>query len=326
MRDFWEEEPCGSEHAGAPEGSPEFFAEVERTRNELDPYITRFADFEGAKGKRFLEIGVGLGTDFIRFVRAGAIATGVDLTEHAVQLVRRRLELEGLQGEVVVADAETLPFEDGSFDRIYSWGVLHHTPDTGRAVREAIRVTKPGGQVCVMLYARHSWVAYGMWVRHALLAGKPFRSLAAVLSAHMESEGTKGYTKTRDAGALLRAGEAADRQGAHLVRRPDRGAAREDDRQPARLEPRRARPKASRLAPRRAGQQHLSHPREPLPWPVRGDAAQQAAIRPRRVIERHDLVHRQAAPGKNVDQLVHGVLVVMAGERRLGVVHVGHPR
>jgi SAM-dependent methyltransferase len=194
VRDFWEEEPCGSEHAAAPEGSPEFFAEVERTRNELDPYIARFADFEGAKGKRILEIGVGLGTDFIRFVRAGAIATGVDLTEHAVQLVHRRLELEGLEGDVLVADAETLPFEDGKFDRIYSWGVLHHTPDTGRAVREAIRVTKPGGQLCVMLYARHSWVAYGMWVRHALLAGRPLRSLADVLSAHMESEGTKGYT------------------------------------------------------------------------------------------------------------------------------------
>ena len=194
MRDFWEEEPCGSEHAGAPEGSPEFFAEVERTRDELDPYIARFADVEGAKGKRLLEIGVGLGTDFIRFVRAGAIATGVDLTEHAVQLVRRRLELEGLQGEVVVADAESLPFEDGTFDRIYSWGVLHHTPDTGRAVQEAIRVAKPGARLCVMLYARHSWVTYGMWARHALLAGRPFRSLADVLSAHMESEGTKAYT------------------------------------------------------------------------------------------------------------------------------------
>lgn len=194
MRDFWEEEPCGSEHAVAPEGSPEFFAEVERTRDELDPYISRFADFEGAKGTRVLEIGVGLGTDFIRFVRAGAIATGVDLTEHAVQLVRRRLELEGLQGKVVVADAESLPFEDGTFDRIYSWGVLHHTPDTGRAVQEAIRVAKPGGRMCVMLYARHSWVTYGMWARHALLAGRPFRSLADVLSAHMESEGTKGYT------------------------------------------------------------------------------------------------------------------------------------
>jgi len=45
-----------------------------------------------------------------------------------------------------------------------------------------------------MLYARHSWVTYGMWVRHALLAGKPWRGLAAVLSGHMESPGTTAYT------------------------------------------------------------------------------------------------------------------------------------
>jgi ubiquinone/menaquinone biosynthesis C-methylase UbiE len=196
VRDFWEEEPCGSEHADAPEGSPEFFVEVERTRDELDPYIARFADFEGAKGKRVLEIGVGLGTDFVRFVRAGAIATGVDLTEHAVELVRRRLELEGLEAEVRTADAESLPFADGSFDRVYSWGVLHHTPDTTRAINEATRVLRPGGDACVMLYARHSWIAYGMWVRHALLAGRPWRGLASVLAEHMESEGTKGFTNS----------------------------------------------------------------------------------------------------------------------------------
>lgn len=195
VRDFWEEEPCGSEHAGAPEGSPEFFAEVDHTRDELDPYITRFADFEGAKGKRVLEIGVGLGTDFIRFVRAGAIATGVDLTEHAVELVQRRLALEGLEAEVRTADAENLPFEGDSFDRVYSWGVLHHTPDTTKAIDEAMRVLRPGGEACVMLYARHSWIAYGMWVRHALLAGRPWRGLASVLAEHMESEGTKGFTK-----------------------------------------------------------------------------------------------------------------------------------
>jgi ubiquinone/menaquinone biosynthesis C-methylase UbiE len=168
---------------------------VERVRDELDPYIARFADFEGARGKRLLEIGVGLGTDFVRFVRAGAIATGVDLTEHAVALVRRRLELEGLDADLQTADAESLPFEDQSFERVYSWGVLHHTPDTGRAVREAIRVLRPGGDLCVMLYARHSWVSYGMWTRHALLGGRPWRSLADVLAAHMESEGTKGFTK-----------------------------------------------------------------------------------------------------------------------------------
>lgn len=195
VRDFWEADPCGSEHTHAPEGSAEFFAEVERTRYELEPYIAAYADFAGSKGRRVLEIGVGLGTDFVQFARAGAHVTGVDLTDHAVQLVRKRLELDGLEGEVQRADAEALPFEDAAFDRVYSWGVLHHTPDTQKSVNEAIRVLRPGGELCVMLYGRHSWVAYGMWIRHALLAGKPRRSLADVLSAHMESEGTKAYTK-----------------------------------------------------------------------------------------------------------------------------------
>src|SRR2546425_890045 len=82
--------------------------------------------------------------------------------------------------------AARLPFDDGTFDRVYSWGVLHHTPDTARAVREAVRVLAPGGRLCVMLYARHSWVAYGLWVKHALLTGRPSRSLADVLARHME--------------------------------------------------------------------------------------------------------------------------------------------
>jgi SAM-dependent methyltransferase len=194
VRRFWERDPCGSEHTAATEGTAEFYAEVERTRAELDPQIPRFADFDGARGEEVLEIGVGLGSDFLRFVRAGARATGVDLTQHAVELVRRRLDLEGLHADVLQADAEQLPFADASFDRIYSWGVLHHSPDTDRAVREAIRVLRPGGRLCVMLYARHSWVTYGMWVRHALLAGKPWRGLAAVLSGHMESPGTTAYT------------------------------------------------------------------------------------------------------------------------------------
>lgn len=195
VKTYWEREACGEIHADAPEGEPEFYDQVERRRDELEPHIARFADFEGARGLRVLEIGVGLGTDFIRFARAGAEATGVDLTERAIGLVRRRLELEGLSADLRVADAEQLPFEDGAFDRVYSWGVLHHTPDTEQAVREAIRVLRPGGDLCVMLYARHSWVGYGFWVRHGLLAGRPWRSLSDVLANHMESEGTKAYTR-----------------------------------------------------------------------------------------------------------------------------------
>jgi SAM-dependent methyltransferase len=194
VQDFWEADPCGAAHGEAPEGSPEFFANVERRRTELEPFIADYADFAGSRGQRLLEIGVGVGTDFIRFARAGAECTGVDLTEHAVALVRRRLELEGLSGEVVQADAERLPFPDGAFDRVYSWGVLHHTPDTERAVAEALRVLAPGGTACIMLYSRHSWVGYGVWVKQALLRGRPRLSLADVIADHVESAGTKAYT------------------------------------------------------------------------------------------------------------------------------------
>jgi SAM-dependent methyltransferase len=192
---YWERTPCGSKHASAPEGEPEYFAQVEKRRYELEPFIPRYADFEGSRGKRVLEIGVGLGTDFVRFARAGAKVTGVDLTEHSIELVGRRLELEGLDGDVRVADAEALPFEDGSFDRVYSWGVLMVTPDTLRAVREALRVLRPGGDLCAMVYARRSWVAFGLWARYALLVGRPWRSLADVVANHMESCGMKAYTE-----------------------------------------------------------------------------------------------------------------------------------
>lgn len=194
VREFWERKPCGSTHATAHEGTKEYFAQVERRRHELEPFIEHFADFRSADGLRVLEIGVGLGTDFIRFARAGAEAVGVDLTERAVSLVRERLALEGLQGDVRVADAEQLPFESGTFDIVYSWGVLHHTPDQPTAIREAVRMVKPGGRICLMLYARRSWVAYALWSRYALLKGRPRRSLAWAIANHMESTGTRGYT------------------------------------------------------------------------------------------------------------------------------------
>jgi len=195
VRRFWSRTPCGSWDATAPEGTREYFAQIEARRYQLEPFIHRFADFASTAGQSVLEIGVGLGTDHVQFARAGARLHGVDLTERGVELVARRLELEGLTSELRVADAEALPFADSSFDLVYSWGVLHHTPDTPRAIREAIRVLRPGGRLCVMVYARHAWVPYGLWLRHGPLSGRPGRSIADVLYHHMESLGTKGYTK-----------------------------------------------------------------------------------------------------------------------------------
>lgn len=195
VRRFWEAAPCGTSTAAAEPGSPEFFAQVERERYRLEPFIPRFAEFEQWRGKRVLEVGVGLGTDFVQFARAGAEAVGVDLTEAAVESVRLRLSSEGLEADVRVADAESLPFPDAGFDLVYSWGVLHHTPDTTRALAEIRRVLRPDGEARIMLYSRRSWVALGVWLRYGLGRGRPHRSASALIADHMESPGTKAYTR-----------------------------------------------------------------------------------------------------------------------------------
>ncbi|HVF55973.1 MAG TPA: class I SAM-dependent methyltransferase [Pyrinomonadaceae bacterium] len=157
VRAFWQSHPCGVKFTDAEVGSRLFFERVEEHRYRTEWHIPGAAGFESARGLRVLEIGCGLGTDGAGFARAGAIYTGVDLTEAAVELSQRRFELEGLRGEFRTADAENLDFADESFDLVYSHGVLHHTPDTARAVREVHRVLRPCGRAVVMLYHRDSY-------------------------------------------------------------------------------------------------------------------------------------------------------------------------
>ena len=188
VKAFWESEACGERYG----------AEQDRLRYELEPEILDFADFESAVGLRVLEIGVGMGADFLRWVRAGATATGVDLTERAVALTCQRLVDEGLTADVRVADAESLPFADGQFDVVYSWGVLHHTPDPARALAEAQRVLAPGGTLKVMLYHRRSWVALAAWARFCLARRQPLRNLREAV-AQIESPGTQAFTRAEAA-------------------------------------------------------------------------------------------------------------------------------
>ncbi len=157
VRQFWQAHPCGSKFSDAEIGTREFFDRVERHRYEKEWHIPLAADFAATKGLRVLEIGCGVGTDGLQFARAGAIYTGVDLTEAAIDLARSNFASAGLRGEFRVADAEQLDFPDETFDVVYSHGVLHHTPDIQAALREVHRVLKPGGRALVMLYHRGSY-------------------------------------------------------------------------------------------------------------------------------------------------------------------------
>jgi SAM-dependent methyltransferase len=157
VRAFWQANPCGVKFGDAPPGTRQFYELVEAHRYTKEWHIPIAADFQSARGLQVLEIGCGLGTDGAQFAQAGADYTGVDLTEAAVDLARKRFELFDLQGKFQTADAESLDFEDESFDLVYSHGVLHHTPETGKAIREIHRILRPGGRAVVMLYHRGSY-------------------------------------------------------------------------------------------------------------------------------------------------------------------------
>ncbi|MDA0653358.1 MAG: class I SAM-dependent methyltransferase [Proteobacteria bacterium] len=171
-----------------------------RRRYQLEPYIFQFADFPSGQGENVLEIGVGMGADHKEWAKHHPrLLAGIDLTPRAIDFTKQSLAIDGLSSLLQVGDAENLPFGDNMFDIVYSWGVLHHSPDTPTAVREVWRVLKPGGKAIVMIYHRWSIVGFMLWCRYALMAGKPWRRLTDIYSNHLESPGTKAYSRAEAA-------------------------------------------------------------------------------------------------------------------------------
>lgn len=196
VRKHWEAETAGTRYSTSTE-SATFYAEVRAARYELEPFIESFAQFETAKNLDVLEIGVGVGSDFSNWVSAGAIATGIDLTTAAIEHTRAHLESRGLDSktfELRQANAEMLPFPDESFDLVYSWGVLHHTPQTTTALAEVQRVLRSNGRMKIMVYSKNSWSAWMMWGIHGLLKGRPLKSPRTCVYENLESPGTKSYS------------------------------------------------------------------------------------------------------------------------------------
>lgn len=193
--DFWEAAACGEAMYAKGDNLAEQLDAQQQARFELEAHLRAFARFPDGRGKDVLEIGVGMGADHLEWARQGPRSlAGIDLTPRAVSLTQQRLALHGLSSDVRVGDAESLPFHDGSFDIVYSYGVLHHTPNTARAVEEVYRVLRPGGSARVMIYHRYSMVGYMLWCRYGLLCGRPRMSLSEAYARYLESPGTQAFS------------------------------------------------------------------------------------------------------------------------------------
>ncbi|MGY4329386.1 ubiquinone/menaquinone biosynthesis C-methylase UbiE [Bradyrhizobium sp. LB7.2] len=154
----WDRDACGSHYVKeAQPGTLEWYLEAERYRyGHYGPWMSDLMEFAGHHGEKLLEVGGGMGTDHAQFAKNGAITTDLDLSSGHLEHAKRNFALRGLTGEFIHGDAENMPFEDSTFDVVYSNGVIHHTPDTARVVNEMYRVLKPGGKAIIMVYAENS--------------------------------------------------------------------------------------------------------------------------------------------------------------------------
>lgn len=160
VRAFWNTEACGTHFIRQYQDDRDFFAQYRAFRYRTEWHIPAFAAFAQGAGRDVLEIGCGNGVDGLMFARHGARYTGIDLTAEAVDASRRHFAVEGVEGAFRQENCEKLGFADASFDVVYSFGVLHHTPHPAQAIREVHRVLRPGGVARVMLYHRHSFNHY----------------------------------------------------------------------------------------------------------------------------------------------------------------------
>ena len=144
-----------------------------------------------------------MGADHIEWAKSQPRSlTGIDLSPRAIEHTRKRLKIYGFKSEVGEGDAEKLPFHDAKFDLVYSWGVLHHSPNTSEAINEVYRVLRPNGIARIMIYHKYSLTGYMLWARYGLLSGRPFQSLGDIYANHLESPGTKAYS-TQEASVML---------------------------------------------------------------------------------------------------------------------------
>ena len=140
-------------------GTLGFFDDLDEYRFDKLRYLPQLVDFGGFSNQTLLEVGCGIGTDLVRFARGGARATGVDLSQTAIGLAARNVELHGLKPvELQVGNGEALPYPDNTFDHVYAHGVIQYTADPAQLVRECHRVLRPGGTGIFMVYNRLSWL------------------------------------------------------------------------------------------------------------------------------------------------------------------------
>ena len=168
VKKYWDDRPCNVRHSQKEIGTTEYFDEVERKRYTAEPHTPAFAGFSNTNGKKVLEVGCGMATEGINYARAGATYTGTDLSVESLDLAKKRFEVYNKEGNFYLGNSEELssfvPVE--TYDLIYSFGVIHHSPYPERIISEIKKYMNKDSVLKIMLYAKDSWKNYMIEAGH----------------------------------------------------------------------------------------------------------------------------------------------------------------
>ena len=160
-------------------------------RYSNEPEILKFTDFNLLKGLNVLEVGYGLGSDAVLLAKSSKNYFGTDLSEVSYEVTSRRLNLYDLKNtNLKIGSSTNLDYEDGFFDFVYSWGVIHHSGNIRKSLEEIFRVLKKGGRSKIMVYNKDSLIVFIYWLYYSIKEFNFKKTRAQIISENIESPGT----------------------------------------------------------------------------------------------------------------------------------------
>ena len=161
VKKYWNNQPCNINHSKKEFLSRDYFNEIEKKRYFIESHIPKFANFKKYKNKNVLEIGCGIGTDGVQFLKNGANYTGVELSKNSLDIFRERIKILGLsnlKSNLILSNCESLKnVPKLNYNLIYSFGVIHHTPNMKKAFEEVYKLSNKKTEIKIMLYAKNSY-------------------------------------------------------------------------------------------------------------------------------------------------------------------------
>lgn len=220
VKDYWNYRPCNVRHSPKQVGTREYFEEVNHRKLFVEPHIRGFADFPQWKDKKVLVIGCGIGTGAIHFALSGAQVTAVDLSEKSLELAKKHAECYGVTIKFIQADAENLEeyLVPEQFDLVWSFGVIHHTPNPENVLDQLRKYMGPDSEMRIMLYHKFCWKVLWILISYG---GLRFWKLDELIARHSEAQTgcpvTYSYTKKQAEKLLNDCGyEVTDIQVEHI--------------------------------------------------------------------------------------------------------------